>query len=270
MLEATWWLFVACLVLGGGVGLLAGLLGIGGGLVIVPALSILLPWAGIEPSLVMPMALATSLASIVLTSSSAAYTHYQYGNVQFSVIYFLLPGLLIGGFLGSAIADSIPTKDLPRIFGAIVLLLALQMMLSMKFKPSKSSSTPLFKVLSGAGIGIISSLAGIGGGSLTVPYLNYHGVSMRKAIGSASLCGVFLALSGMIGFIFFGLRQPKVLPDFSVGYVYLPALLGIVLTSVFTTRFGAKLVSRLPSQIIKRIFAVFLLLVGAGMLISKG
>lgn len=270
MLETTGWLFVACLALGGGVGLLAGLLGIGGGLVIVPVLSVLLPWAGIEPSLVMPMALATSLASIVLTSSSSAYTHYQLGNVQFSVIYYLLPGLLLGGFLGSAIADSIPTEDLPRIFGGIVLMLALQMILSMKIKKTKPLATPLVNILSGAGIGMISSLAGIGGGSFTVPYLNFHGVSMRKAIGSASLCGVFLALSGMTGFIFFGITQSKILPAFSVGYVYLPALLGIVLTSVFTTRFGAKLVSRLPSQIIKRIFAVFLLLVGAGMLISKG
>ncbi len=268
MLEATWWLFLACLVLGGIVGFLAGLLGIGGGLIIVPVLSFLLPWAGISPPLVMPMALATSLASIVLTSSSAAYSHYQLGHVQFSFISSLLPGILLGGFLGSVIADSIPAESLPRIFGGIVLLLAFQMLLSLKLKALKSLPSVSFNVFSGAGIGIISSLAGIGGGSLTVPYLNYHGVEMRKAIGCASLCGVFLAFSGMLGFIFFGLKQSEPLPVFSLGYVYLPALLGIVLTSVITTRFSAKFVSRLPSLIIKRIFAMFLLLVGTGMFIS--
>lgn len=268
MVDSTLWLFGACLVLGGGVGLLAGLLGIGGGLVVVPALSVLLPWAGISASLVMPMALATSLASIVLTSSSSAYSHYRLGNMQFSAINSLLPGLLVGGFLGSLIAHITPTAHLSRIFGTIVLLLALQMALSLRITSFKPSASPLFNVFSGAIIGMISSLAGIGGGSLTVPYLHYHGLEMRKAIGSSSLCGLFLAGSGMVGFVFFGLTQSATLPPYSIGYVYLPALFGIVITSVFTTRFGAKLASRLPTQIIKRIFAVFLLLVGIGMFFS--
>lgn len=268
MLDATLWLFGVCLVLGAGVGLLAGLLGIGGGLVIVPVLSVLLPWAGIPAHLVMPMALATSLASIVITSSSSAYTHYRLGNVRFSAIKFLLPGLLFGGFIGSVIADITPAEHLARIFGTIVLLLALQMALSLRITTFKPLPSPLCSVFSGGFIGMISSLAGIGGGSLTVPFLHYHGLNMRNAIGSASLCGVFLASSGLLGFVFFGLTQSTILPSYSIGYVYLPALLGIVMTSVFTTRFGAKIASRLPTQIIKRIFAVFLLLVGLGMFFS--
>ncbi|WP_407332232.1 sulfite exporter TauE/SafE family protein [Enterovibrio sp. 27052020O] len=268
MVDATLWLFGACLVLGSCVGLLAGLLGIGGGLVVVPALSVLLPWAGITPSLVMPIALATSLASIVITSSSSAYTHYRLGNVLPAVVRSLLPGILLGGVLGSAIADRMPTEYLPRVFGVIVLLLALQMVLSLRVKPAKPFPSPARNVFSGGLIGMVASLAGIGGGSLTVPYLNYYGVEMRQAIGSASLCGVFLALAGMAGFIFFGLTQTETLPSFSVGYVYLPALIGIVVTSVFTTRYGARLTSRLPTPIIKRVFAVFLLLVGASMFLS--
>lgn len=267
MLDATLWLFVACLALGTFVGLLAGLLGIGGGLVVVPVLSALLPWAGIHSELALPMALATSLASIVITSSSSAYTHYRLGNVQFHVIYSLLPGLLCGGLLGSTIAHILPAQYLPRIFGTIVLLLALQMMLSLKVRTMRSLPSPWFNACCGSIIGIISSLAGIGGGSLTVPYLHYHGVEMRKAIGCAALCGIFLAFSGMVGFIYFGLEQTQKLPPFSVGYVYLPALIGIVLTSVFTTRFGAKLATSLPTHAIKRVFAVFLLLVGASMFI---
>ncbi|WP_281545655.1 sulfite exporter TauE/SafE family protein [Grimontia sp. SpTr1] len=268
MLEATLWLFGVCLAVGGVVGLLAGLLGIGGGLIVVPALSVLLPWAGISSNLVMPMALATSLASIVITSSSSAYTHYRLGNVQPSIIKTLLPGILLGGLLGSAIADRMPTEYLPKVFGIIVLLLALQMALSLRIKSARPLPSPLGSMTSGTAIGMIASLAGIGGGSLTVPYLNYHGVEMRKAIGSASLCGVFLALSGVIGFIFFGLTQPETLPPYSVGYVYLPALIGIVVTSVMTTRYGARLATRLPTPIIKRVFAVFLLLVGASMFFS--
>ncbi|WP_283131366.1 sulfite exporter TauE/SafE family protein [Enterovibrio norvegicus] len=268
MLDATLWLFAVCLMLGCCVGLLAGLLGIGGGLLIVPALSVLLPWADISPSLIMPMALATSLASIVVTSSSSAFSHYRLGNVQPSVIKTLLPGILVGGLIGSGIADKMPTEYLPRIFGVIVLLLALQMVFSLRVRAEKPLPSVGKNVLSGGLIGVTSSLAGIGGGSLTVPYLNYHGVEMRKAIGTASLCGVFLALSGMTGFIFFGLSQPESLPEYSVGYVYLPALIGIVSTSVFTTRYGAKLASRLPTPIIKRVFAVFLLLVGASMFLS--
>ncbi|WP_325893825.1 sulfite exporter TauE/SafE family protein [Grimontia sp. NTOU-MAR1] len=268
MLEATLWLFGVCLLLGGVVGLLAGLLGIGGGLIVVPALSVLLPWAGIAGNLVMPMALATSLASIVVTSSSSAYTHYRLGNVQPSVTRTLLPGILLGGLLGSGIADRMPTEYLPKVFGAIVLLLALQMALSLRVKSARPLPSTLGSMTSGTAIGMIASLAGIGGGSLTVPYLHYHGVEMRKAIGSASLCGVFLAFSGVIGFIFFGLNQPEALPPYSVGYVYLPALIGIVVTSVMTTRYGARLATQLPTPIIKRVFAVFLLVVGASMFFS--
>ncbi|MDD1783881.1 sulfite exporter TauE/SafE family protein [Enterovibrio sp. ZSDZ35] len=265
MIDATLWLFAACLVLGSLVGLLAGLLGIGGGLLIVPALSVLLPWADIPPSLVMPMALATSLASIVVTSSSSAYTHFRLGNVQPAVIKTLLPGILMGGLIGSGVADYLPTEYLPKVFGSIVLFLALQMALSMRIKAAKPFPAPIVGVMSGGLIGMVSSLAGIGGGSLTVPYLNYHGVEMRKAIGSASLCGVFLAVAGMSGFIFFGLKQSVTLPSYSIGYVYIPALLGIVVTSVNTTRFGARLASKLPTHIIKRVFALFLLVVGASM-----
>lgn len=268
MFEATLWLFGVCLLVGGVVGLLAGLLGIGGGLIVVPALSVLLPWAGVSDDLVMPMALATSLASIVITSASSAFTHYRLGNVQPSVILSLLPGILVGGMLGSAIADKMPTQYLPKVFGGIVLILALQMALSLRVRPARSLPSAIGSMTSGTMIGMIASLAGIGGGSLTVPYLNYHGVEMRKAIGCASLCGVFLALSGVAGFIFFGLNQLETLPVYSVGYVYLPALMGIVITSVMTTRYGASLATRLPTPIIKRVFAVFLLLVGASMFFS--
>ncbi|PSV44780.1 sulfite exporter TauE/SafE family protein [Photobacterium indicum] len=267
MLEGTLWLFAMCLLLGSVVGLFAGLLGIGGGLLVVPALVWLLPLAGIDNSLVMHMALATSLASIVLTSGASARNHIKRGNIDFSIVKSMAPGIVLGGLGGSVIAEMVPTELLPKIFATIVLLLALQMLLSMRMTNQRPIPSSVACACSGGVIGVISSLAGIGGGSLTVPYLNWHGVEMRRAIGCASLSGAIIAVAGMVGFIFSGLNEAA-LPPMSIGYVYLPALVGIVSTSVITTRYGAALVSRLPTMTLKKIFAVFLLFIGSKMFLG--
>lgn len=249
------------------VGTMSGLLGIGGGLVVVPALLWILPQAGIEPEIAMHMALATSLASIILTSSSSAYNHYHYGNVHFSAIKWLLPGVIAGGFIGSTIAESVPTQWLPRVFGVIVMFLALKMLRSSlsKAKPPKNKASPRLAPFHGALIGMVSSLAGIGGGSLMVPYLNRRGEEIRVAIGSSAACGVIIAIAGMLGFVYHGASAPE-LPSYSVGYVYLPALISIAATSVLFTKFGAKLATRLPTKVLKRVFALFLLSVAIKML----
>ncbi|PSU46072.1 hypothetical protein C9J12_19630 [Photobacterium frigidiphilum] len=267
MLEGTLWLFAMCLLLGSVVGLFAGLLGIGGGLLVVPALVWLLPLAGIDNSLVMHMALATSLASIVLTSGASARNHLKLGNIDFSIVKSMAPGIVLGGLGGSVIAEMVPTELLPKIFATIVLLLALQMLLSMRMTSQRPIPSSIACACSGGVIGVISSLAGIGGGSLTVPYLSWHGVEMRRAIGCASLSGAIIAVAGMVGFIFSGLNETA-LPPMSIGYVYLPALIGIVSTSVITTRYGAALVSRLPTMTLKKIFAVFLLFIGSKMFLG--
>ncbi|MEH6531818.1 MAG: sulfite exporter TauE/SafE family protein [Photobacterium frigidiphilum] len=267
MLEGTLWLFAMCLLLGSVVGLFAGLLGIGGGLLVVPALVWLLPLAGIDNSLVMHMALATSLASIVLTSGASARNHIKLGNIDFSIVKSMAPGIVLGGLGGSVIAEMVPTELLPKIFATIVLLLALQMLLSMRMTSQRPIPSSIACACSGGVIGVISSLAGIGGGSLTVPYLSWHGVEMRRAIGCASLSGAIIAVAGMVGFIFSGLNETA-LPPMSIGYVYLPALIGIVSTSVITTRYGAALVSRLPTMTLKKIFAVFLLFIGSKMFLG--
>lgn len=267
MIDNVLWLFAMCLALGSCVGLLAGLLGIGGGLLVVPALVWLLPQAGIENGLVMHIALATSLASIVLTSGSSARNHIKLGNVDFSIVKSLAPGVVIGGLGGSVIAELVPSELLPRIFAVIVLLLALQMLVSMRTTSQRSLPGPMATVCSGGVIGVVSSLAGIGGGSLTVPYLNRHGVEMHRAIGSASLSGALIAVAGMVGFIAAGVGD-ETLPAMSIGYVYLPALAGIVMTSMVTTRYGAALVSRLPTMTLKKIFAVFLLFISAKMFLG--
>ncbi|PSW19050.1 hypothetical protein C9I98_14110 [Photobacterium sanctipauli] len=256
-----------CLLLGCLVGTMAGLLGIGGGLLVVPALVVLLPKVGIAPELIMHIALATSLASIVLTSGASARNHYKLGNIDFSVVKSLAPGVIIGGLGGSVVAELVPTELLPRIFAIIVLLLACQMLASMRFSGQRPLPSAAGMFGSGSLIGVVSSLAGIGGGSLTVPYLSWHGMEMRRAIGSAAFSGALIAVAGMSGFIVAGVGTAS-LPAFSLGYVYLPALFGIVLTSMYTTRFGAALVSKLPTLVLKKIFAVFLLFVSIRMFLG--
>ncbi len=254
------------MALGAFVGVMAGLLGIGGGLIVVPALLYLLPTAGIAPEISMHMALATSLASIIVTSGSSALNHLRLGNVDMFVIKWLMPGVVVGGFIGATLAEWVPTHYLPKIFGVIVLFLALQMLRSIRMKTTGSMPSSPVTMMYGAGIGVVSSLAGIGGGSLSVPFLNKHGVEMRKAVGSSSVCGCVIALSGMSGFILHGARAEG-LPSYSLGYVYLPALLAIALTSMLTTRVGAKLAITLPTAMLKKIFALFLLFVAATMLL---
>lgn len=259
-------LLVMMLLLGSFVGVMAGLLGIGGGLIVVPALVILLPKAGIDPSITMNIALATSLSTIIVTSGSSALNHLKLGNVDMFVVKWLMPGVVIGGFVGANVAEWIPTEYLPKVFGVIVLFLALQMLLSIKNSVQRSMPSNVKTIGYGAGIGVISSLAGIGGGSLSVPFLNRHGVEMRKAVGSSSVCGCVIAISGMIGFILHGYSAQN-LPAYSLGYVYLPALAAIASTSMLTTRVGAKLATSLPTAALKKIFAVFLMFVAGTMLL---
>lgn len=260
-------LLIYLLLLGGFVGVMAGLLGIGGGLIVVPALLYLLPKAGVSADVVMHIALATSLASIIITSGSSALNHLKADNVDMYVVKWLLPGVVVGGFSGSYATELIPSDVLPNVFGFIVLFLSIQMLLSVKSKKVRNMPSTLMTSLSGTLIGFISTLAGIGGGSLTVPYLNRYGIEMRKAIGSSSVCGCVVALSGMAGFIWNGFGVTH-LPAYSIGYVYVPALLAIVSTSIFTTKFGVRLTSTLPTAQLKKVFALFLLFIAAKMLLS--
>ncbi len=261
------YIFILYLLLGSFVGVMAGLLGIGGGLIVVPALLWLLPQAGVDSNIAMQMALATSLATIIFTSSSSSLNHLRLNNIDINVVKRLAPGVIIGGFIGSYLAELIPAQYLTKVFAIIVFLLALHMLFALKLTAARAMPSALFVTLSGGVIGIISSLAGIGGGGLTVPYLNFYGVEMRKAIGCSSLCGTLLATAGMIGFIIHGVDAVN-LPSMSLGYVYLPALCGITITSIFTTKIGAKLTTHLPTTTLKKIFAVFLVFIGSKMFLG--
>ncbi|GAM54318.1 hypothetical protein JCM19232_2897 [Vibrio ishigakensis] len=260
-------LFLILLLVGSVVGVLAGLLGIGGGLIIVPSLLYLFPYFGIPQEFAMQMALATSLACVVFTSASSAFNHVRATNFDLTAVKSMLPGVIVGGFVGSFIAEWVPTEYLPRVFGTIVLGLSLQMFISVRGGKSKDMPPAFATFGAGGAIGAVSSLAGIGGGSLMVPFLNRHSVEMRKAIGSSSICGAVLAISGMLGFILHG-TNVQGLPSYSMGFVYLPALLAISSCSVLTTRVGVKLASSLPTPVLKRFFAFLLLFIAIRMLFS--
>lgn len=255
---------MACALLGCVAGFLAGLLGIGGGLVIVPALVYLLPSLGVAADNLMPVAIATSLASIVFTSASATFAHHKSNNIPWDVARQLMATIAIGALIGAYIADNLSNDILTYIFSTAVTILASYMILPIRMV--KTKPLPNHWVIKSIGLatGYISSLMGIAGGAILVPTLTYFSMSIRHAIGTATVCGFVVAVFGAIGFIFTGLDHTG-LPEWSVGYVYLPALLGIILTSSLFAPFGVKLAAKLPVRYLKRIFACFLILVAIRM-----
>jgi uncharacterized membrane protein YfcA len=255
------------MALGSVVGFLAGLLGIGGGLVIVPALVYLLPLVGVSTDIVMPMALGTSLGAIVITSSSAALAHHGKQNIPWFIAKPLMLLVGFGALLGAFIADYLSTEALTSIFSFVVILLAVYMLLSISLaKEREMPSTPILQFISWI-TGIISSLMGIAGGAILVPALSYFGLPLRHSIGIATACGVMVALFGSVGYIITGLRQEE-LPLLSLGYIYLPALLGIVVSSSVFAPIGVKYSGKLPVKTLKKYFAIFLIIVAIKMFIG--
>jgi uncharacterized membrane protein YfcA len=259
-------LLIYCCV-GAVAGILAGLLGIGGGLVIVPMLVYVFGLDGIPQEVTMHLALATSMASIMFTSISSFMAHHRRGAVHWEVVRRIVAGILIGTFLGSCFASALPTNALKVFFVIFLYFVSVQLLLNKKPKGSRElpGSAGMFGV--GNIIGIVSSLVGIGGGSLSVPFMLWCNIKVHNAIGTSAAIGLPIAVAGTIGYVFNGWHQP-LLPPWSVGYVYLPALLGIAAVSILTAPFGVKLAHSLPVDKLKRVFAFLLLVVGTKMLLS--
>ena len=243
-------------------GLMAGLLGVGGGLVLMPILVFLLPLQGVDEASVMPMALATSLASIFLTGISSAYAHHKRGAVLWPTTGWLTPGLLIGAALGGLLAVRLPASMLKFTVAIFCLLVAVQMFAAWpKPKPVNEGATargPLYS-LAGTVIGFVSSIVGIGGGSLTVPLLVTRGIAPVRAVATSSACGVVIALSSAITYA--SLTPASALPAGSIGFVNVPVALLIAVASILSAPMGARWAHRLPATRLKQIFAGFLLLV---------
>jgi len=245
-------------------GILAGLLGVGGGLVIVPMLIFCFVKQNINPDVIMHIALGTSLASIIFTSISSFLSHHKRGAVDWSIVKRITPGILFGTYVGTIVASKLSTGFLKAFFCIFLYSVATQMIVGKKPKASREipGNAGIFGV--GSIIGIASSLVGIGGGSLSVPFMLWCNVAAHRAIGTSAAIGFPIAIAGAFGYIINNLNAVN-LPPYSLGYVYLPALIFIVIFSVFTAPMGAKLAHALPVDKLKRIFALFLYAVATKM-----
>ncbi len=258
-------IFLIYLVVGAVAGVLAGLFGVGGGTIIVPALVLCFKWQGLGSDLQTHLAIGTSLATIVVTSISSTRSHHQAGAVRWPLVRWLVPGIAIGVWLGAFVATQLHGLQLQRLFGVFAWTIAAQMWFGWQPQGQQDIPGKVGLSLAGLAIGGASALFGIGGGSLTVPFLSWCRVRMQEAVATAAACGFPIALVGAFSYIWQGWAHQD-LPAHALGFVYLPALLGIGITSLPCARIGAQLAHRWPAQKLKRVFAGFLLFIGAVLL----
>jgi len=255
------------LALGAVAGLLAGLFGIGGGLIIVPVLVISFAYQGISPDVLTHMAIGTSLATIVFTSMSSVKAHQEKGGVRWDIFKPMAVGIVLGAILGVYTAAELSGPVLQKIIGAFALLMAVQMGFGLKPKPNRDIPGSTGLVSMGTGIGWASAIFGIGGGSLSVPFLSWCNVRMQQAVGTSAACGLPIAITAALTNVYKGWGE-SALPEWSAGFIYLPAFIGIIITSVYFARIGAKLAHKLSPIMLKRIFAVLLVVVGLKFLLA--
>ncbi len=259
--------FALYLLLGAAAGVLAGLFGVGGGMIIVPVLVFSFSAQGFAPEVLTHLAVGTSLATIVFTSINSIREHHRRGAVQWQLFRWLTPGILAGAAVGGLTAALINGPILQKIIGVFAICIAIQLALNLTPKAAGPQPKRPELIVAGGIIGWASAIFGIGGGSLTVPFLVWRSVVMQKAVATSAACGFPIALAGAIVFMVTGWHNSQ-LPDWSIGFVYLPALLGIAITSVFFARFGAKLAHKLSPLLLKRLFALLLTVVGLSFLLN--
>jgi len=270
--------FLLYLLVGAVAGLLAGLLGIGGGLIIVPVLIITFQAMGFQPEVLTHLAVGSSLATVTATATASSWEHHRRGGVRWEIFLFLAAGIAVGSFLGAKTATHLQGPVLQMLIGAFAVAVGAKMLglpgRRSETKPAVRGTAlhrlpggPAALAAAGGVIGWVAAMFGIGGGPLTVPYLTWRRLPARQAVGTSAACGMPIGLVGALTFICTG-WQVDGLPDWSTGFVYWPAVLGIVLTSMVCARLGAKLAHKLPGQTLKRIFAVLLFVVGSKFLLS--
>lgn len=258
---------IAYVILGAIAGLLAGLLGIGGGLVIVPVLTFMFAAQGFAQESIVHMALATSLASIIFTSISSVLAHHKRQAVIWPVVFRITPGIIAGTLMGTYIAAWLSTNTLKIFFSVFLFYVGTQMLIGIKPKASRSIPNTPGMFAAGSIIGVFSSLAGIGGGTLSVPFLVWCNTLMHQAIGTSAAIGFPIAVAGATGYILNGLKATG-LPPHTLGFVHLVALGGIVCASIFTAPLGAWLAHKLPVDKLKKIFACLLYVLATRMILS--
>lgn len=257
-------LIAALLLLGACTGFVAGLLGIGGGMLMVPFMTMLLARTGVPAADVVKVAIATSLATVAFTSLSSVRAHHARGAVRWDLVRGLAPGILLGSLAGAQIAGAVPGRVLAAFFGLFIGYSALKMLGGRAAQVAGTAPGTGGMFAAGSGIGVLSALLGAGGGFITVPYLARRGVGIQAAVASSAACGFPIALAGTLGYAWAGRHLP--MPSGTVGYVYLPALAVISMASMLTAPFGARVAHALPQGSLRRVFAALLLALAAYML----
>lgn len=246
-------------------GFLAGLFGIGGGAVMVPVLTVLFATQGFAPDYVVHLALGTSMAAIVPTSIASLRAHHTHNAVLWSAVRALAPGILLGTFAATFLAAYLSPQPLAIFFCLFMTYVAAQMILNRKPSPSRQLPGPVGMASVGAGIGGVSALVAIGGGTMTVPFLAWCNVRLQTAIGTSAAVGLPIALAGSLGYILNGWGTAD-LPAYTLGFVYWPAVLAMAAASLFSAPAGARLAHRLPVGTLKKLFAALVILLALQML----
>ena len=257
MLSAT--LVAQLLALGVVTGFLAGLLGVGGGMMMVPFITLILSHRGVAPGLAVKMAIATAMATILFTSLSSVRAHHQRGAVRWPLVRGLAPGIVAGGLLAGAGAFAlIKGQGLALLFALFNAFAALQILLDRKPKPTRTVPGTPGLVATGGAIGFVSGLVGAGGAFVSVPFMTWCNVPIRVAVGTSAALGFPVALASTLGYIVSGWQLDPALPG-AFGYLYLPALVIIALASVTLAPLGARVAHGSDVRVLKRLFAVLLL-----------
>jgi len=257
-------LILALLGMGAFGGFAAGLLGIGGGMILVPFITMVLTARGVPDVLVVHMAIATSLATIMFTSLSSVRAHHKHGAVLWRIVKLLAPGIVVGSMIGPWIGKQMNAATLAWFFGIFVAFSATQMLVNKK--PAAARELPGTPGMFAAGglIGILAGLVGAGGGFISVPFMTWCNVRIHNAVATSAALGFPIALAGTIANVFYGWGEPG-LPDYALGFIYLPALLIIVIASVATAPLGARTAHRMPVRQLQKVFAVILYALAAYM-----
>lgn len=263
----SWEIVAALLCLGACTGFLAGLLGIGGGMVLTPFMTMLLVHAGVPATAVVHTAIATSLATIMFTSLSSVRAHHRRGAVLWSVVASVAPGILVGALAGAEISSLLPTFWISLVFVCFVGFSAVKMFFNAKPEPKRTLPGAVGMFGTGTGIGIVSALVGAGGGFISVPFMVWCNVKMHNAVGTSAALGFPIAAAGTVGYIITGWNVSE-LPQFPMmlGYIHLPALFSVASASIFTAPLGAKVAHSIDTKPLKRIFACMLLVLAGYML----
>ncbi|MFO1320906.1 MAG: sulfite exporter TauE/SafE family protein [Burkholderiales bacterium] len=262
----SWW-WVAYPVMGLFAGFFAGLLGIGGGLILVSLMVFAFNAQHFPPDRVMHLALGTSLATIIFTSIKSVHSHHKHGAVRWDIVRHAAFGLVVGTLAGSVVADALRTRALAIVFTAFVVYSAINMMLDLKPKPTRQLPGPMGLQFGAGIVGVASALVGAGGGFLSIPLMSFCNVPMRQCVATSAAFGLPIAVSGTLGFLVGGWNQDH-LPPLSLGYLYVPAMVGIVAGTFVTVPIGAKVAHTIPVPKLKKVFAVILSIMAIKMTVS--